>query len=258
MPTDELLAPMTQAVESVAATLLRAVLPPPSRTWAEFSAAFDGIDCPATDQLRTMLDSAVPGVAWLGDPAAADAEGWFADVTDGAVQYLQGLPHWCVTLSYVRGGRAEATVIHSATRAETYVATRGGGARLNGQSIQPSQKSDLGVCIAATNQPPFINRQPAAITEAARSLAKMLPIVGAVRNFGPTSLQIADTAAGRVDIFWEYGRDEENLLGAELIAQEAGLAVSDAHGEAWTANSASFLAVPKPLRDDVITALAAA
>lgn len=206
-----------------------------------------------------MLDSAVPGVAWLGDPAAADAEGWFADVTDGAVQYLQGLPHWCVTLSYVRGGRAEATVIHSATRAETYVATRGGGARLNGQSIQPSQKSDLGgVCIAATNQPPFINRQPAAITEAARSLAKMLPIVGAVRNFGPTSLQIADTAAGRVDIFWEYGRDEENLLGAELIAQEAGLAVSDAHGEAWTANSASFLAVPKPLRDDVITALAAA
>jgi myo-inositol-1(or 4)-monophosphatase len=197
----------------VAATLLRGVLPPPARTWAEFAADLDGIDRPATDQLRTMLDSTVPGVARLGDSAAADAEGWFADVTDGAVRYLQGLPHWCLTLSYVCGGRAEATVVHSATRAETYVATRGGGARLNGESNQPSQKSDLGVCIAATNQPQFINRQPSAITEAARSLAKMLSIVGAVRNFGPTSLQISDTAAGRVDISGSTGATRKSSWG---------------------------------------------
>jgi myo-inositol-1(or 4)-monophosphatase len=116
-------------------------------------------------------------------------------------------------LSFIRDGRPEATVIHSATRAETYTAVRGGGALRNGEPIRPSVKTELGVCIAATNQPPFINRQPMAIAQAASSLAAMLPIVGAVRNFGPTSWQIADTAAGRLDLFWEYGHDEETSWG---------------------------------------------
>jgi myo-inositol-1(or 4)-monophosphatase len=196
-------------------------------------------------------------VAWFGDSVPDTGEGWFADVTDGAVQYLQGLPHWCVTLSLVRDGRPHATVIHSATHAETYVAVSGGGATRNGEPIRPSAKSEFGVCIAATNQPPFINRQPAAITQAASSFATLLPVVGAVRNFGPTSWQIADTAAGRLDLFWEYGHDEENLLGASLIAQEAGLAVSDASGAGWTTTSASFLAVPKQLHERVIQLLAA-
>jgi hypothetical protein len=33
-------------------------------------------------------------------------------------------------------------------------------------------------------------------------------------QLGPTSWQIADTAAGRLDGIWEYGRDDANLLGA--------------------------------------------
>jgi myo-inositol-1(or 4)-monophosphatase len=256
LAVEDLVAPMTAAVESVAAALLGSAIPPPARTWAEFGTAFDAIDGPAAERLRTQLDSVVPGVAWFGDTVPAAGSGWFADVTDGAVQYLQGLPHWCVTLSYVHDGRADATVIHSATRGETYLATRGGGARRNGDPIRPSDKSDLGVCIAATNQPPFITRQPAAITEAARSLEALLPVVGAVRNFGPTSWQIADTAAGRLDLFWEYGRDEENLLGAALVAEEAGLTVCDARGQDWTATSGSFLAAPKSLRDRILHVLA--
>lgn len=252
----DLIEPMVRATQYVADGLMDTKVPSPAATWDEFTAAFDSIDGPATQRLRGQLDTAVPGVAWFGDTVPDTGEGWFADVTDGAVQYLQDLPHWCVTLAFVRDGRAEATVIHSATRAETYVAVRGGGAHRNGEPIRPSVKSELGVCIAATNQPPFINRQPVAIALAGRSLAAMLPVVGAVRNFGPTSWQIADSAAGRLDLFWEYGHDQENLLGAALVAEEAGLVVTDASGAEWTATSPSFLAVPKPLHQSIVQILA--
>jgi len=48
-------------------------------------------------------------------------------------------------------------------------------------------------------------------------------IDGAVRNLGPTSLQIAYVASGRLDALWEYGEDTFNCLGGALLVTEAGL-----------------------------------
>ncbi|MFC0429768.1 inositol monophosphatase family protein [Kutzneria buriramensis] len=73
----------------------------------------------------------------------------------------------------------------------------------------------------------------------------MLPSVGAVRSFGPTSWQIADTAAGRIDAFWEFGRDDTNLLPGALMAREAGALVTTVTGEPWTVGERSFLAAPR-------------
>ncbi len=254
--SDDVIAPMTAAAQDVAAHLLRSAPPRPARTWAEFKEVFESVDRPAMERLRNALDATVPGVDWFGDEVPSSGEGWFVDVTDGAVQYLQGLPHWCVTLCLVRDGDPVATVIHSATRAQTYTAQTGLGASCNGEPLRPSTKTELGVCIAVTNQPPFITSQSAAITAAAHSLAAMLPLAGAVRNFGPTSWQIAETTAGLVDLFWEYGRDNENLLAASLVARESGLKVTDAAGNRWHPDANSFLAAPAHLHADIVTALA--
>lgn len=44
---------------------------------------------------------------------------------------------------------------------------------------------------------------------AGHSLSALLPRVGAVRNLGPTSWQLADTAAGCIDAFWQAYHDDE-------------------------------------------------
>jgi myo-inositol-1(or 4)-monophosphatase len=106
------------------------------------------------------------------------------------------------------------------------------------------------------DQPPFPARQPAAITAAGRAVTRLLPGVGAVRNLGPTSWQVADVASGRLDFFWEYGRDAGNLLGASLIVTEAGGIVTDAGGKPWDARSSSFVAAPAVLHAQVIGLLA--
>jgi myo-inositol-1(or 4)-monophosphatase len=101
----------------------------------------------------------------------------------------------------------------------------------------------------ATSHPPFAATEPAAVRAAGLGLAAVMPRVGAIRNLGPTSWQVADVAGGRLDGFWMFGRDQGNLLGATLIAREAGLPVTDLAGRDWTAHSDTFLVACPALRE---------
>ena len=253
-----LLPPMIQAARTVGAWLAEQERPRPARTMAQFKTAFDAVDTPAAALLHEHLDRLRPGVPWAGNlfahPLPA-GEIWVVDVMDGAVQYLQGLPQWCISLTLVRDREPVATVLHNPGQGETYAAARGHGAHRDGVPVRPSGKQDLALTLLATSQPPFAATQPRAAQAAGRSLSALLPLVGAVRNLGPTSWQIADTAAGRIDAFWQYGRDDENLLGAALIAAEAGAHVTDAEGRPWQAGADSFLAAPAPLHPQLLALL---
>ncbi|WP_328320314.1 inositol monophosphatase family protein [Streptomyces sp. NBC_00388] len=259
MSNAALLPPMVQAARTVGSWLAERDRPRPARTMAGFRDVFDAVDAPAAALLRERLDTLRPGVPWadgLYSRPLPDGEWWVVDVMDGAVQYLQGLPHWCVSLTLVQDREPVAAVLHSPVLEETYTAARGHGAHRGGAPISPSAKQDLAVTLLATSQPPFTAAQPWAAAAAGHSLSALLPLAGAIRNFGPTSWQIADTASGRIDAFWQYGRDDENLLGAALIAREAGALVTDASGAAWEAGSDSFLAAPRALYQQILAPLA--
>lgn len=251
-PADrQLLNPMTEAVHAVGALVRTLDLPPePARDREEFLHRFSAVDEPALALMRERLGTLRPGAVWadeLDTRLPEDGEVWVADAVDGAVQFLQGLPHWCVSLTLVRERRAVATVLHSPLLGETCTAASGSGARRDGRPMRPSGKRTLDAALLGTSQPPGIAREPEAVRGAGRSLSALLPTVGAVRNLGATSWQIADTAAGRMDGFWQYGTDDANLVGPALIAAEAGLAVTDLAGRPWRAGADGFLAAPQPL-----------
>ncbi|MFI5704824.1 inositol monophosphatase family protein [Streptomyces xanthochromogenes] len=250
---------MISAARTVGAWLADQERPQLARTMAQFKSVFDAVDTPAAALLHEQLDALAPGVGWAENLYAQPLPGgevWVVDVMDGAVQYLQGLPQWCVSLTLVRDREPVATVLHNPVLGETYTAARGHGTHRDGTAIRPSAKQDLPLTLVATSHPPFAATQPQAALAAGRSLSVLLPQVGAVRNLGPTSWQIADTAAGRLDAFWQYGRDDENLLGAALIATEAGVRVTDTTGRPWQAGADSFLAAPAPLHQQLLPLLA--
>jgi myo-inositol-1(or 4)-monophosphatase len=227
-------------------------------SWPEFKAAFDAADEPVSAILRDRLGSARPGTPWtdeLAPEVTGAGETWVVDAIDGAVQYLQGLPQWTVSVALVRDGRPVLAVLHSALLRETYTAASGGGARRNGALIRPSGKTRLGLALVATSQPPLAGNQPAAVAAAGRALTALLPAVGAVRNLGPTSWQVADVASGRIDAFYEYGRDASNLVAGSLLASESGVLVTDAGGRPWSPSSASFLAAPAALHAQLVALL---
>ena len=257
----ELIQQMTSAAQAVAALVAEHPVPTTRPdSMPAFAQLFDELDKPASALLAEHLDRLRPGVPWADEMRTelpSTGEVWVVDTVDGAVQWLQGLPQWCVSVTLVRDREPIATVLHSAVLGETYTAERGRGAFRNGQPVTPSTKTSLPVCLVATNQPPTVADEPAAIAAAGRSLSALLPVVGAVRSFGPTSWQIADTAAGRIDAFWEFGRDETNLLPGALIAREAGALVTTADNRPWRAGDSSFLAAPPALHSQLLALLAA-
>ncbi|WP_063726014.1 inositol monophosphatase family protein [Streptomyces monomycini] len=265
-----LLAPMAAAAHEVGALLLttphRAAAPADSME--ELAAAYLALEAPAVGLMRRHLDALLPGVPWAEElhddrsPSAAPAselpaEGdvWMVDVIDGAVQLMQDLPYFCVSLALVRDGEPVAAALHAPLLGETYLAAAGHGATRNGERITPSTRTRLEAALVGTSHPPFAAGQLAAVAAAGRSLTAVLPAVGAVRNLGPTSWQIADTAAGRLDAFWEYGRDDANLLPGALVAREAGAVVSDTTGRPWQAGAPGFLVAPRGLHGELLVLL---
>ncbi|MFD7666242.1 inositol monophosphatase family protein [Streptomyces sp. NPDC059788] len=261
-----LLAPMAAAAHEVGALLVKTPrrTVPSADTMEELAAVYRDLESPAVEVMRRHLDALLPGVPWAeelhddtrpeispdaapgpGLPAAGDV--WMVDVIDGAVQLMQDLPYFCVSLALVRDGEPVAAALHAPLLGETYLAAAGHGATRNGERISPSARTRLEAALVGTSHPPFAAGQPAAVAAAGRSLAAVLPAVGAVRNLGPTSWQIADAAAGRLDAFWEYGRDDANLLPGALVAREAGAVVTDTAGRPWRAGATGFLVAPRGL-----------
>lgn len=221
-------------------------------------AAFDRIDRAATARLRERLTALRPGAGWLDDEWARDVpargEWWLCDATDGAVQYLSALPHWALTATLLRDGAPVLAVVHAPPLGRTHIALAGGGARLDGRPCAPRPRT-LATAVAATSQPPGVARDPDALHAAGASLTAVLPHVLAVRNLGPTALQLAHVASGHLALFWQYGADPVNLLAGALLATEAGAVVTDTRGRPWTPAAPSLLAAAPTLHAELVDLL---
>ena len=253
-----LLAPMALAAQEVGDLLLKTPHPEPVSTIEQLREVYGALEAPAEAIMRRHLNALRPGIPWadeMNTRVPETGEVWIVDVIDGAVQFMQDLPQYCVSLALVRDGEPVAAALHAPLLAETYLAAARDGATRNGRPIAPSTKTDTALALLGTSHPPFA-REPAVAIPTGRSLSVLLPAVMAVRNLGPTSWQIADTAAGRMDAFWEYGPDEANLLPGALVAREAGALVTDVRGRPWHIGSDSFLAAPRALSERLIELLA--
>lgn len=228
-------------------------------------AAFRELDGAASDGLRQALAVSYPDVAWLdGELEGAgvwrtvgSGRFWVCDAIDGAVQFLRRIPHWCISLTLVEDGAAKAAVVYDAMHGEMFHTVAGKGAWCNGDRLRVNDRQTHHGALLATNQPPFSNDDAFVVGGATSSMHVALREAGAVRNLGPTSLQMAYVACGRLDAFWEYGEDTFNCLGGALLVTEAGGLATDIHGRPYGVASNSIMAAPQPVNASLRAAFGA-
>jgi len=189
----------------------------------------------AVDQLlRARLLTARPDYGWLSEETADSAERlskrriFVVDPIDGTVAYMKDKPWWCVPLAVVEDGRPVAAVIHAPMLNETFVATLGGGATLNGRPITASDTTDLDDASVLADArlmegPHWPEPWPAMRYEKRNALAYRMALVAA----GAFDAAIALTPK------WDW-----DVCAGALIAEEAGAKVSDHHGGQWRFNQA--------------------
>jgi myo-inositol-1(or 4)-monophosphatase len=182
----------------------------------------------ATERLiRERLAAARPDDAIMGeegdDRAGTSGLRWVVDPLDGTVNFLFGIPQWCVSIACEDDDGALAGVVYDPMRDETWAATRDGGATLNGVPVRASGRGELATALVATGF-----GYAADVRESqARVVARLLPRVRDVRRLGAAALDLAWAAAGRVDAYYERGVKHWDVAAGALICARAGLVVHE-------------------------------
>ncbi len=154
---------------------------------------------------------------------------WLIDPLDGTNNFAHGFPHAAISLALVEDGRPVVGVAYDPLRDETFAATAGGGARLNGNPITVTAVERLADGFLATGFP--YDRRTAADNNVAR-LDHFLRRSQGVRRAGAAVLDLAYVACGRLDGFWEIRLKPWDVAAGILLVQEAGGRVTDFDGGA--------------------------
>jgi myo-inositol-1(or 4)-monophosphatase len=156
---------------------------------------------------------------------------WFVDPIDGTVNFVHQLPAFCVSLGLYRGNTPEVAVVHAPRLAETFWATRGHGAFLDGRRLAVSKARDLSEAILATG---FPYQRAQAANNNLDNFGRFFPLIRGERRFGSAALDLCYVAAGRLDGFWELQLSPHDVAAGALLVREAGGRVTDADGgEDW-------------------------
>jgi len=185
-------------------------------------------DRAAEAEVVKILRAAYPHdaiVAEEGSGAGESSSGlrWFVDPLDGTVNYLYGIPHYAVAIACEDDEGLLASAVYDPSRDELFTAARGAGAWLRTARLGVSSASDLAQSLVATG----FAYVAEARAEQARILSGVLPHIRDLRRFGSAQLDLAWTACGRYDGYFESVDKPWDWKAGALLVREAGGRVSE-------------------------------
>ncbi|HEX7062071.1 MAG TPA: inositol monophosphatase family protein [Woeseiaceae bacterium] len=181
------------------------------------------VDRAAERAVIATIQKHYPEHAILAEESGAQGESeyeWVIDPLDGTTNYLHGFPTFAVSVAVLHKGAMEHAAVHDPMRQETFTASRGRGAQLNGHKIRVSGTSSLERALVGTGFP-FRNADQTFEPYFAM-LRKAIAGTSGVRRPGAAALDLCYVAAGRLDAFWELGLSKWDMAGGALVIREAG------------------------------------
>ena len=182
------------------------------------------------------LRAAYPEHALIGEEggaysgAGADAAyRWYLDPVDGTTNFAQGIPIYAVSVALTdRALQPLVAVILNPAYQREFVATRGGGAFLDGRRLRVSAKERLDEAVVASG---FPYDKWESDDDNLAEWAAMTKRTRGIRRLGAAALDFCYVAMGRLDAYWERRLNPWDVLGGMLIVEEAGGRVSDFSGK---------------------------
>jgi myo-inositol-1(or 4)-monophosphatase len=182
-------------------------------------------DLAAERAIRAIISARRPGDAILGEEGGETQVGeglrWIVDPLDGTVNFLYAIPQWCVSVAVHDDDGGVAGVVFDPLRDELFAGERGGPPTLNGAAVTASRASGLATSLIGTG---FAYSAEVRALQAA-VVSRLLPQVRDVRRMGSAALDLAWTAAGRYDAFYERGVQAWDIAAGVVLGECAGLHV---------------------------------
>jgi myo-inositol-1(or 4)-monophosphatase len=192
------------------------------------------VDEAAERLIVDRIRSRFPGDAIVGEETASAAvtrgRRWIVDPVDGTTNFVHGHPFVAVSIALVDDEGPAVAVVAAPVLRETFRAVRGGGAFVNDRPMRVSDVGEFGRSLLATGFPfkqgkGDLDAYMLLVADAVRSTQD-------VRRAGSAALDLAFTAAGRVEGFFEIGLAPWDVAAGILLVTEAGGRVTGWPGDA--------------------------
>lgn len=180
-----------------------------------------------------FLQTECPGDACFAEEGMAGEQPrdarrtWIIDPLDGTSNYLQHFPFWCVSIALREDGEITTGVIYDPLRDDLFTAKKGVGSWRNGKPMRVSDQSELEGAFLATG---FPFRAQKYVSVYCSVFEDVIREVKGVRRAGSAALDLAYTAAGVFDGFFEIHLAPWDVAAGSLMVLEAGGLVSDFSG----------------------------
>ncbi|MBR1476415.1 MAG: inositol monophosphatase [Lachnospiraceae bacterium] len=143
---------------------------------------------------------------------------WVIDPIDGTSNFIRDLGASVISIALVRNGELQAGIIYNPYRDEMFYGARGCGAYCNGERLYVSDRDFAHSHLCS------------AMSLYDKRFAKpCLNIIGRVydeaddlRRFGSAALELAQLAAGRVELYFEMRISPWDVAAGALLIEEAG------------------------------------
>ncbi len=215
-------------------------------------------DTASEQAVRTVLSDAAPGLAFFGEEGGGDRAdvGWFVDPLDGTANFVHGFPMVGVSVALVADGVPVVGVVRAPMLGDVYSARLGGGAFRNGERLRVSDRVPESA-ISATGFPFRAKRDR--LPEYFPVFERALLTFEDLRRAGAASMDLAWTAAGVFDGYFEQNLGTWDVAAGALIVREAGGVVTDWQGDdrAWL-TSGDIVAGPPAVHARILDVIAGA
>jgi myo-inositol-1(or 4)-monophosphatase len=179
-------------------------------------------DAEVQRRLVVALREAAPEIGFVGeeglDESVPGAPTWVIDPIDGTHNFVRGYPGFCVSVGLVVDDEVVLGVIYDASEDAVYWAVRGGGAWREAERLTRGEAHAMSHALISSNFTAASARSPrdqAVFAELARRSA-------GVRSSGAACRDFCHFAAGRTDLFWQFGLKAWDVAAGVVLVRESG------------------------------------
>jgi len=174
---------------------------------------------------------------------------WIIDPIDGTTNFLNGLPHFAISIAYEEKGEILSGIVFDPIKNEMFFAEKGQGAYLNNIRTRVSNKSDFKNSLLVTGGPRYTSNIKDEVFKEYIELAKK--VRPPIRKSGSAALDLAYVAAGRFDGSWQRELKYWDIAAGIIILKESGGFINNLRGDNYLQDKIDIVATNSKIHKEL-------
>ena len=178
---------------------------------------------------------------------------WIIDPIDGTFNFLNGLPHFSISIAYEENGEIISGIIYDPIKNEMFGAHKGSGAYLNNTRMRVSNKSEFKNSCLVTGGPKSTSKIKEQILDEYKKVS--MKTNSHIRKSGSAALDLAYVAAGRYDGYWQREINYWDIAAGIILVKESGGFINPIKENGFKAEKIDIIATNTKIHEELLKLL---